>query len=60
MALLGFSMYKISPFFVPFFRLNQPGSKYDVQPVRDIKKQILQFTNSKRCIKAKEPLKTPF
>ena len=30
------------------------------KPVRDIKKRILQFTNLKCCIKAKEPFKTPF
>ena len=30
------------------------------ESVRDIKNQILQFSNLKCCIKAKEPFKTPF
>ena len=40
---------------------SQNNSPYrSVLPVRDIKKRILQFTNLKCCIKAKEPLENLF
>ena len=57
-------------FYVSFLRGQQSVffcNNYDkhLQPVRDIKKRIIQFSKSsianlKCCIKATEPFKTPF